>query len=92
MSYVVSGFMRELNIYNLLPSTTYYWNVAGDRSDMSDTSVFQTEDLSGRLIYAEGTSNIRDLGGWNADGSSVNYGKINRGDQLHGIGIGGGYK
>ena len=86
MSYVVSGFMRELNIYNLLPSTTYYWKVAGDRSDMSDTSVFKTEDLSVRLIYAEGTSNIRDLGGWNADGSSVNYGKIYRGNQLNGYG------
>ena len=85
-SYVVSGFTRELDIYNLLPSTTYYWKVAGDRSDMSDTSVFKTEDLSVRLIYAEGTSNIRDLGGWNADGSFVNYGKIYRGNQLNGYG------
>lgn len=86
MSYVVSGFTRELDIYNLLPSTTYYWKVAGDGSDMSDTSVFKTEDLSVRLIYAEGTSNIRDLGGWNADGSFVNYGKIYRGNQLNGYG------
>ena len=85
-SYVVSGFTRELDVYNLLPSTTYYWKVAGDRSDMSDTSVFKTEDLSVRLIYAEGTSNIRDLGGWNADGSFVNYGKIYRGNQLNGYG------
>ena len=85
-SYVVSGFTRELDIYNLLPSTTYYWKVAGDRFDMSDTSVFKTEDLSVRLIYAEGTSNIRDLGGWNADGSFVNYGKIYRGNQLNGYG------
>ena len=85
-SYVVSGFTRELEIYNLLPSTTYYWKVAGDRFDMSDTSVFKTEDLSVRLIYAEGTSNIRDLGGWNADGSFVNYGKIYRGNQLNGYG------
>ena len=85
-SYVVSGFTRELDIYNLLPSTTYYWKVAGDRSDMSDTSVFKTEDLSVRLIYAEGTSNIRDLGGWNADGPFVNYGKIYRGNQLNGYG------
>ena len=86
MSYVVSGFTRELDIYNLLPSTTYYWKVSGDRSDMSDTSVFKTEDLSVRLIYAEGTSNIRDLGGWNTDGSFVNYGKIYRGNQLNGYG------
>ena len=85
-SYVVSGFTRELDIYNLLPSTTYYWKVAGDRFDMSDTSVFKTEDLSVRLIYAEGTSNIRDLGGWNADDSFVNYGKIYRGNQLNGYG------
>ncbi len=85
-SYVVSGFTRELEIYNLLPSTTYYWKVAGDRFDTSDTSVFKTEDLSVRLIYAEGTSNIRDLGGWNADDSFVNYGKIYRGNQLNGYG------
>ena len=85
-SYVVSGFTRELDVYNLLSSTTYYWKVAGDRFDMSDTSVFKTEDLSVRLIYAEGTSNIRDLGGWNADDSFVNYGKIYRGNQLNGYG------
>lgn len=53
MSYVVSGFTRELDVYNLLPSTTYYWKVAGDGFDTSDTSVFKTEDLSVRLIYAE---------------------------------------
>ena len=86
MSYVVSGFTRELDVYNLLPSTTYYWKVAGDGFDTSDTSVFKTEDLSVRLIYAEGTSNIRDLGGWSADGSFVNYGKIYRGNQLNGYG------
>lgn len=85
--YVVSGLQSEIEIYNLLPSTTYYWKVCGDKAgDTSDASSFTTETLPVRLIYAEGTSNIRDLGGWSADESSVNYGKIYRGNQLNGYG------
>ena len=86
-SYVIPGLLGEIEIYNLMPSTTYYWKVEGDKAgDTSDVSSFTTEDLPVRLIYAEGTSNVRDAGGWNAGGTSVNYGKIYRGNQLNGYG------
>ena len=86
-SYVIPGLLGEIEIYNLMPSTTYYWKVEGDKAgDTSDASSFTTEDIPVRLIYAEGTSNVRDLGGWSAGGTSVNYGKIYRGNQLNGYG------
>ena len=86
-SYVIPGLLGEIEIYNLMPSTTYYWKVDGDKAgDTSDASSFTTEDLPVRLIYAEGTSNVRDAGGWSAGSTSVNYGKIYRGNQLNGYG------
>ena len=86
-TYMISGLRKEINVYNLMPSTTYYWKVEGDKTgDTSDASSFTTENISVRLIYAEGTSNVRDLGGWSAGVSSVNYGKIYRGNQLNGYG------
>ncbi len=86
-SYVIPGLLGEIEIYNLMPSTTYYWKVEGDKAgDTSDVSNFTTEDLPVRLIYAEGTSNVRDAGGWSAGSTSVNYGKIYRGNQLNGYG------
>ena len=86
-TYVISGLRKEINVYNLMPSTTYYWKVEGDKTgDTSDASSFTTENISVRLIYAEGTSNVRDIGGWSAGVSSVNYGKIYRGNQLNGYG------
>ena len=86
-SYVIPGLLGEIEIYNLMPSTTYYWKVEGDKAgDTSDVSSFTTENIAVRLIYAEGTSNVRDAGGWSAGGTSVNYGKIYRGNQLNGYG------
>ena len=86
-SYVIPGLLGEIEIYNLMPSTTYYWKVEGDKAgDTSDVSSFTTENVAVRLIYAEGTSNVRDAGGWSAGGTSVNYGKIYRGNQLNGYG------
>ena len=86
-SYVIPGLLGEIEIYNLMPSTTYYWKVEGDKAgDTSDVSSFTTENIPVRLIYAEGTSNVRDAGGWSAGSTSVNYGKIYRGNQLNGYG------
>ena len=86
-SYVIPGLLGEIEIYNLMPSTTYYWKVEGDKAgDTSDASSFTTENIPVRLIYAEGTSNVRDAGGWSAGSTSVNYGKIYRGNQLNGYG------
>ena len=86
-TYVVSGLQNEIEVYNLLPSTTYYWKVEGNKqNDTSDVSSFTTENLPVRMIYADGTSNVRDMGGWQAGNAVVNYGKLYRGNQLNGYG------
>ena len=78
---------NSIDVYNLLPSTTYYWKVSGDKQgDESLSSSFTTETLSARLIHADGTSNVRDIGGWAVGNAKVNYGKIYRGNQLNGYG------
>ena len=86
-TYVLSGMQNSIDVYNLLPSTTYYWKVSGDKQgDESLSSSFTTETLSARLIHADGTSNVRDIGGWAVGNAKVNYGKIYRGNQLNGYG------
>ncbi len=84
--YTASGIVNKLDVYNLLPATTYYWKVAGTfANDESDVLHFTTSDVSVRYIYAEGATNARDLGGYGAQNGSVKYGKIFRGNLSDGI-------
>lgn len=81
--YDVTGF-DNYPIYNLLPDTTYFYKVTHILSDGSlveaKNGSFKTSDESIRLIYIDGTQNVRDLGGWTGlDGRKVKYGKIFRG-------------
>lgn len=80
VKYTISGLVNELDVYDLLPSTTYFWKVGGTLyNDESEVSQFTTDDLSVRYIFADGAVNTRDLGGYAAQGGVVNYGKIYRG-------------
>lgn len=74
-------------IYNLLPNTKYYYKVTHVLSDgslvVAKSGSFTTSDETVRLLYIEGTQNVRDLGGWTGlDGKKVKYGKIIRGASL----------
>ena len=63
---------------NLKIGQTYYWRVGG-----SAVRSFTTEDLTPRWIFAEGATNIRDLGGWKTqEGKRVRQGLIYRGSEL----------
>lgn len=42
-----------------------------------------TPELPDRLIRVEGTYNLRDVGGYRADGGKVNWGRLYRSDALH---------
>lgn len=67
-----------------IPGKTYYWRVEGD-SGLSLTDNFTTLDEPLRFIEAEGSHNIRDVGGWQtAAGEKVKYGMLYRGGQLNG--------
>jgi len=84
--YDATGF-DNFPIYNLLPSTTYYYKVTHILSDGSlieaKSGYFTTSNESIRLLYIDGTQNVRDLGGWTGlDGKKVKYGKLIRGASL----------
>ena len=85
--YVASGLVNELDVYNLVPATTYYYKVEGTRSgDCSEVSHFKTDDVTVRFIRLDGGANARDLGGYKSINGSVNYGKIYRGSLSDGLG------
>ena len=85
-TYVTSGLKNEIEVYNLVPATTYYYKVEGTRpGDCSETLQFSTGALSTRFITADGMANTRDIGGYKSINGTVNYGKIYRGSLGGGI-------
>lgn len=84
--YEVTGY-NKYPIYNLLPSTTYYYRVSHILSNgdvvIAKSGSFTTDSTKLRLLYISGTQNVRDLGGWTGlNGKKVKYGKIIRGAAL----------
>lgn len=74
-------------IYNLLPNQTYYYKVTLTIDDTPTDIINSSFTTSGQLrqIYAEGTGNMRDLGGWaTASGKPIKYGLIYRGAEWNG--------
>ncbi len=66
----------------LVPGTTYYWRVLDDKGNIlnDDYSFRVTDALSVRTMNVEGMFNMRDLGGWTAQGGTkIPYGKVYRG-------------
>ena len=85
-TYDATGF-DNYPIYNLLPNTKYYYKVTHVLSDGSlveaKSGSFTTSSETWRLLYIDGTQNVRDLGGWTGlNGKKVKYGKIIRGAAL----------
>ena len=71
----------ECDVYNLFLGKTYYWKV-GD----SEIRSFTVDHSTPRWIFAEGTWNVRDIGGYvNADGKMIKQGLIYRGAELDGF-------
>ena len=78
-------------IYNLIPERTYYCKVEAITKDEQYTSNDVLANFSftttGRVrhLKADGTANVRDLGGWPTTcGRPIKYGKIFRGAELDG--------
>lgn len=72
---------QTTEIYNLIPGKKYLYHVEGD---FSWDSTFTPEGTL-RMIRVDGVRNVRDLGGWKADGGTIRYGRLYRGAQLDDI-------
>ena len=83
ITYDATG-LNNYPLYNLLPNKTYYYKVTHIMADGSlveaKSGNFTTSNETVRMLYIDGTQNVRDLGGWTGlDGKKVKYGKIIRG-------------
>jgi len=73
---------NRYDVYNLEIGTTYYWRVRNPREE-SEVFSFTTEDAAPRFMYFDGTSNVRDIGGFvTEDGSRIKQGLMYRGAEL----------
>ena len=73
---------NKCDVYNLEIGTTYYWRVKNPVEE-SEVFSFTTEDTAPRFMYFDGTSNVRDLGGYvTEDGIRVKQGLMYRGGEL----------
>ena len=67
-------------IYNLIPGVNYYYKVLGSDGKAVKTGCIRPV---GPLRWINGIAeNVRDLGGWPADGGHIAYGKVYRGARL----------
>ena len=75
----------QYDLYNMIPGKHYYYRIVSTK-DGNETYV-GTGELTPtgmlRWIYAEGTWNVRDMGGWTGlGGHPIKYGQLFRGGQL----------
>ena len=73
----------SFEIYNLIPGRTYFCKVTTNTATLANFSFTTAGQM--RHLKAEGTANVRDLGGWpTASGKTVKYGMIFRGAEWNG--------
>ena len=79
-AFAVPADSASAEIYNLIPGVTYYYRVVdADGAALKSACVTPVGPM--RMIYGV-SSNVRDLGGWKADGGHIAYGKLYRGAAL----------
>ena len=85
ISFTVDKDTSVYDLYNMIPGQRVYYRVVSVKESVETTvaegSLLPTGNL--RWIYAEGTWNVRDMGGWTGlGGNPIRYGQIFRGGQL----------
>lgn len=92
MQYVVGGSETEYTFNALIPNTKYYVKLqshdeSGKMLHETKAQSFTTQsDFCQRIVNVDGVSNVRDIGGYKAQGNSkVQYGLIYRGARLNAI-------
>ena len=79
----IGASYSPVEIYNLIPGVPYYYRaLAEDGTVIKLACVTPIGPL--RMIKGMGR-NVRDLGGWKADGGHIAYGKLYRGSRLDDI-------
>ncbi len=71
----------------LVPGKTYYYKVTGTiNSEVLGSGQIKVNDAPVRWIKIDGTGNVRDMGGWKAEGGkTVKYGMLYRGQKLESV-------
>lgn len=91
ISYEAEPTASSLAIYNLVPNTTYYYQVTAILSTgvsaILSKGIVTTANSIVRMMNIEGIVNVRDIGGKTATGGTVKYGMIYRGSELDGVGF-----
>ncbi|MBO4264340.1 MAG: tyrosine-protein phosphatase [Bacteroidales bacterium] len=71
------------DLYNLLPNTTYTYEVANAGGNVISSGTFETYGLCHQLFFRTNVRNFRDLGGWKTtDGKTVKYRMVYRSGRL----------
>ena len=80
--FMIDKDTAEYDLYNMIPGKTYYYRIMSKKNDVTTVKGSGQIAPTGmlRMIYAEGTLNVRDMGGWKGlGGHPIAYGKIFRG-------------
>lgn len=74
---------NSLSVYNLEIDTEYYWTVSANEKT-STVSKFKTSSDAPRVLYVDGITNVRDIGGWvTENGTRTKQGLIYRCGRLN---------
>lgn len=78
--YSLSSGITKQDITNLVPNTTYYWQVTNSKNQKVDSGSFKTTGLLHQVFFTPNVRNARDLGGYKGfNGKTVAYRKLYRG-------------
>ncbi len=86
IEYIQSKDSTVKTVFNLIPGRTYHYGIYACSTESGETLIKESEfSTTGmlRMIYAPGTHNVRDMGGWpGLGGHPIKYGQIYRGARL----------
>ena len=73
---------NRFECYNLESGAVYYWRVRNPKEE-TEVFSFRTLDVSPRFLYFDGTTNVRDIGGFvTEEGNRIKQGLLIRGAEL----------
>ncbi len=85
--YIISAGQMFLSLTNFKINTEYFWKMVafsdGIKKNESETFHFITSDELPQWYFIDGTSNVRDIGGWNTQSGILKSGMIFRGCELN---------
>ena len=86
-SFTVKTKFNDIKNTIFIPGKTYYYKVTGTiNSDVLGNGTIKVNDAPVRWISIDKVGNVRDMGGWKAEGGkTVKYGMLYRGRKLESI-------